>query len=138
MYKRQDIAFALEKGDVHLMAVLERHHGTGNVGLGLLRGYGLKDGAVATTVAHDSHNLIVIGTSPEEMCIRDRLKILLQRSVFCVKIILYDSMLRKEIFMEAYAMYFIDLILHLDKHLPEIMMAYGHLIYAILFMVRCV
>lgn len=37
--------------------------------------------------------------------------------------------------MEAYAMYFIDLILHLDKHLPEIMMAYGHLIYAILFMV---
>ena len=32
-------------------------------------------------------------------------------------------------------MYFIDLILHLDKHLPEIMMAYGHLIYAILFMV---
>ena len=38
--------------------------------------------------------------------------------------------------MEAYAMYFIDLILHLDKHLPEIMMAYGHLIYAILFMVE--
>lgn len=37
--------------------------------------------------------------------------------------------------MEAYAMYFIDLILHLDKHLPEIMMAYGHLIYAILFIV---
>ena len=37
------------------------------MGLGLLRGYGLKDGAVATTVAHDSHNLIVIGTSPEAM-----------------------------------------------------------------------
>lgn len=37
--------------------------------------------------------------------------------------------------MEAYLMYFIDLILHLDKHLPEIMAAYGHLIYAILFMV---
>ena len=63
----KDIASALEKGDVHLIAVLERHHGTGNVGLGLLRGYGLKDGAVATTVAHDSHNLIVIGTSPEAM-----------------------------------------------------------------------
>ena len=52
---------------MYLIAVLERHHGTGNVGLGLLRGYGLKDGAVATTVAHDSHNLIVIGTSPEAM-----------------------------------------------------------------------
>lgn len=37
--------------------------------------------------------------------------------------------------MEAYLMYFFDLILHLDKHLPEIMAAYGHLIYAILFMV---
>lgn len=63
----KDIAAALEQGDVYLIAVLERHHGTGNVGLGLLRGYGLKDGAVATTVAHDSHNLIVIGTSPEAM-----------------------------------------------------------------------
>ena len=63
----KDIASALEKGDVYLIAVLERHHGTGNVGLGLLRGYGLKDGAVATTVAHDSHNLIVIGTSSEAM-----------------------------------------------------------------------
>lgn len=57
----------MASGDVYLIAVLERHHGTGNVGLGLLRGYGLKDGAVATTVAHDSHNLIVIGTSPEAM-----------------------------------------------------------------------
>ena len=37
--------------------------------------------------------------------------------------------------MEAYAMYFVDLILHLDKHLPEIMAAYGQLIYAILFLV---
>ena len=63
----KDIAAALEQGDVYLIAVLERHHGTGNVGLGLLRGYGLKDGAVATTVAHDSHNLIVIGTSPAAM-----------------------------------------------------------------------
>lgn len=63
----KDIAAALASGDVYLIAVLERHHGTGNVGLGLLRGYGLKDGAVATTVAHDSHNLIVIGTSPEAM-----------------------------------------------------------------------
>ena len=63
----KDIAAALASGDVYLIAVLERHHGTGNVGLGLLRGYGLKDGAVATTVAHDSHNLTVIGTSPEAM-----------------------------------------------------------------------
>lgn len=58
---------ALERGELHMIAVLERHHGTGNVGLGLLRGYGLRDGAAATTVAHDSHNLIVIGTSSAAM-----------------------------------------------------------------------
>lgn len=58
---------ALACGELHMIAVLERHHGTGDVGLGLLRGYGLRDGAAATTVAHDSHNLIVIGTSPAAM-----------------------------------------------------------------------
>lgn len=65
----EDVADALAKGDVYLIAVLERHHGTGHVGLGLLRGYGLQRGAAATTVAHDSHNLIVIGTSPRDMLV---------------------------------------------------------------------
>lgn len=63
----EDVPAALAKGDVYLIAVLERHHGTGNVGLGLLSGYGLRRGAAATTVAHDSHNLIVIGTNPADM-----------------------------------------------------------------------
>ena len=49
--------------------MLERHHGAGHVGLGLLSGYGLQKGAAATTVAHDSHNLIVIGTSPADMVV---------------------------------------------------------------------
>ena len=62
-----EIAPALAKGELHLIAVLERHHATGNLGLGLLQGYGLRDGAAATTVAHDSHNLIVIGTNPQDM-----------------------------------------------------------------------
>ena len=62
-----EIKSALEKNELCLIAVLERHHGTGNVGLGLLRGYGLKNGAAATTVAHDSHNLIVIGTNARDM-----------------------------------------------------------------------
>ena len=48
--------------DVVKIAVVERHHGTGNVGLGLLRGYGIKGGAVAISVAHDSHNIIAAGT----------------------------------------------------------------------------
>lgn len=53
--------------DVLKLAVFERHRATGNVGLGLVKGFGLKRGALASTVAHDSHNLIVIGTNDEDM-----------------------------------------------------------------------
>ena len=63
------VAAAVAAGELYLIAVLERHHGTGNVGLGLLRGYGLQRGAAATTVAHDSHNLIVLGTSAADMVV---------------------------------------------------------------------
>ena len=65
----EDVAAELAAGELYFIAVLERHHGTGHVGLGLLRGYGLRKGAAATTVAHDSHNLIVIGTSPRDMLV---------------------------------------------------------------------
>jgi adenine deaminase len=47
--------------DIVKLAVLERHRATGNVGLALLRGLNLNNGAVATTIAHDSHNVIVAG-----------------------------------------------------------------------------
>lgn len=53
--------------DLCKLAVVERHRGTGRVGVGLLGGYGIKAGAVAVSVAHDSHNLIVAGVSNEEM-----------------------------------------------------------------------
>lgn len=53
--------------DILKLAVVERHHGLGNVGLGLIRGYGMKDGAVATSIAHDSHNIIVVGSNDEDM-----------------------------------------------------------------------
>ncbi|MGD9405952.1 MAG: adenine deaminase [Anaerolineae bacterium] len=53
--------------DLLKIAVIERHHRTGNVGLGLVQGVGLKRGAIASSVAHDSHNLVVIGTSDDEM-----------------------------------------------------------------------
>ncbi len=56
-----------EKVDIIKVAVVERHHGTGNVGLGLLRGYGLQKGAVAVSIAHDSHNIIVAGASNKDM-----------------------------------------------------------------------
>ncbi|MGY4707443.1 adenine deaminase [Candidatus Bipolaricaulota sp. J31] len=53
--------------DILKLAVVERHRGTGNVGLGLVRGFGLKRGALASTVAHDSHNLIVVGANDADM-----------------------------------------------------------------------
>jgi adenine deaminase len=53
--------------DVLKIAVFERHKGTGNVGLGFINGLGVKEGAVASTVGHDSHNLIVAGTSDADM-----------------------------------------------------------------------
>ena len=54
-------------GKLRRIAVFERHHATGNVGVGLIAGYGLTHGAVATTVAHDSHNLIVVGDNESDM-----------------------------------------------------------------------
>jgi adenine deaminase len=53
--------------DIVKVAVLERHKGTGNVACGFLKGYGIKEGAVALSIAHDSHNLIVVGVNDDEM-----------------------------------------------------------------------
>jgi adenine deaminase len=49
------------------LAVIERHHLTKNIGLGIVKGLGLKSGAIATTIAHDSHNLIIAGTNDFDM-----------------------------------------------------------------------
>lgn len=53
--------------DIVKIAVFERHHNTGKVGLGFLKGYGIRKGALALSVAHDSHNVICVGVSNEEM-----------------------------------------------------------------------
>lgn len=53
--------------DVAKVAVFERHHGTGTSHLGLVRGLGLRAGALASTVAHDAHNLIVVGIDDQDM-----------------------------------------------------------------------
>jgi adenine deaminase len=53
--------------DIAKIAVLERHLATGNVGLGLVQGLGLQRGAIASTIAHDSHNLIVVGMDDMSM-----------------------------------------------------------------------
>mgnify|MGYP005836915643 CR=1 FL=1 len=53
--------------DLLKLAVVERHHRSGRVGLGLVQGFGLKKGALASTVAHDSHNLMILGVEPADM-----------------------------------------------------------------------
>ena len=53
--------------DILKIAVVERHKNTHHIGLGYLQGYGLKSGAVATSISHDSHNIIVVGTNEEDM-----------------------------------------------------------------------
>ncbi len=53
--------------DVLKIAVVERHKNTHHIGIGFIQGYGLKSGAVATSVSHDSHNIIVVGTSEADM-----------------------------------------------------------------------
>ena len=56
----------LEK-DILKIAVIERHKNTHHIGLGYIQGYGLNSGAVATSISHDSHNIIVVGTNEEDM-----------------------------------------------------------------------
>jgi adenine deaminase len=57
---------AIEK-DILKLVVVERHKATGNIGVGLVKGFGLKRGALASSVAHDSHNIIAVGTSDEDI-----------------------------------------------------------------------
>jgi len=53
--------------DVLKIAVVERHKNTHHIGIGYIQGYGLKSGAVATSISHDSHNIIVVGTNETDM-----------------------------------------------------------------------
>lgn len=55
------------ENDIVKIAVVERHGKNGNIGLGWVKGFGLKKGAIASTVAHDSHNLILVGANDKDM-----------------------------------------------------------------------
>lgn len=60
--------FVFDKNiDACKCAVIERHHNTGKVGLGIIKGYGIQSGAIAASVAHDSHNIICVGVNDDEM-----------------------------------------------------------------------
>jgi adenine deaminase len=53
--------------DLLKLVVVERHHATGNIGIGLVRGFGLKRGAIGSSVAHDSHNIVVAGACDQDI-----------------------------------------------------------------------
>ncbi len=53
--------------DLAKIAVVERHLGTGRIGLGLVRGFGLRDGALASTIAHDAHNIVAVGMNDSDL-----------------------------------------------------------------------
>ncbi|MEG2439935.1 MAG: adenine deaminase [Acetivibrio sp.] len=68
--KVQNSEFCVDvEQDILKAAVFERHHNTGKIGLGFVKGFGIHTGAVASTVAHDAHNLIVLGTNDRDMSI---------------------------------------------------------------------
>jgi adenine deaminase len=64
---RDGLVVADPARDLAKIAVVERHLGTGRVGVGLVRGFGLRTGAIATTVAHDAHNVVVVGVDDDDM-----------------------------------------------------------------------
>lgn len=72
--KRCDIRWERENGvdtarDILKIAVIERHRNTGHIGLGFICGIGIKDGAIASSVSHDAHNIIVIGSNDRDMAV---------------------------------------------------------------------
>jgi adenine deaminase len=63
------LAVADPERDLAKIAVVERHHASGRIGLGFVRGFALREGALASTVSHDAHNVIVVGMGDEDMAL---------------------------------------------------------------------
>jgi len=64
---KEGVAHPNIKEDILKIAVVERHKATGNIGIGFVQGFGLKKGAIGSSVAHDSHNLVIVGTNDQDM-----------------------------------------------------------------------
>ena len=64
---RDGAAYPNLKEDILKIAVVERHKATGNIGIGFVQGFGLKNGAIGSSVAHDSHNIVLVGTNDADM-----------------------------------------------------------------------
>jgi adenine deaminase len=65
--RRREVTLGADATDAAHAAVVERHHATGRIGRGYATGFGIRRGAMASSVAHDAHNCVVIGTDPDDM-----------------------------------------------------------------------
>jgi adenine deaminase len=64
---RGGVAYPNIKEDILKIAVMERHRATGNIGIGFVQGFGIRRGAIGSSVAHDSHNFVVVGTNDADI-----------------------------------------------------------------------
>ena len=64
---KEGVAYPDIRADILKMVVVERHRATGNIGVGFVQGFGLTQGAIGSSVAHDSHNLVIVGTNDEDI-----------------------------------------------------------------------
>jgi adenine deaminase len=71
--------------DILKIAVIERHKSTNSVGVGLVKGFGLREGALASSIAHDSHNVVVVGATDPEMLLAARTVVEMGGGVCAVK-----------------------------------------------------
>ena len=67
IFLKDGLACPNMKEDILKIVVVERHRATGNIGIGFVQGFGLKHGAIGSSVAHDSHNLVVVGTNDQDI-----------------------------------------------------------------------
>lgn len=63
----EDQIFKYADNDILKLVVVERHKGTGNIGIGLIKGFNLRNGAIGSTIAHDSHNILVVGDNDRDI-----------------------------------------------------------------------
>jgi adenine deaminase len=67
VFLKDGVAHPNVKEDILKIAVVERHKATGNIGIAFVQGFGLKTGAIGSSVAHDSHNIVLVGTNDADM-----------------------------------------------------------------------
>ncbi len=115
--------------DVIKIVVAERHNNTGKVGVALVHGFGLKEGAIASSIGHDSHNLTIIGTNDDDICMAGNTIRKLQGGICIVRggIVLEALSLPIAGLMTSEDLYFVNDKLKKMKEIAVTMGVYSHI-----------